>query len=397
MQRLAVLTASGGTIPPTTPPSSHSSYSQVFSGPYVRCEIANSTVASSINNLLHGKMQGLQGTYLEKVNAFYSFVPPLDENLNCTSIIDGAGTKMTTLSEPRLEQPHSAMNELWFTSMRYTRAQDGTILTHGDGIKGADRQFVQFKLHHVTYTIITLQFNHGTQIATKNEIDILESINFSDNDASVLTNLTKHVYSAYFSVFTDHVVESIGSLNDTMPNGKRSQVFNQINTAILRNSLLGSDDLGFYFDTNKRLYLYNTEPQLSPQRLLDIALAKNQTLPYLMEDLAFNITVALLLDPLLTYELSCSYAGAQASLSIFSPNQTVISEQNKPVSRYAFNAKVLWLVYGLTILFSLLAVAWGMLAFYLNQSSHGTSVSSIMNITRERELDSLFPACTHGG
>lgn len=49
VQRLAVLTASGGTIPPITPPSNHSSYSQVFSGPYVKCEVANSTVASSIN------------------------------------------------------------------------------------------------------------------------------------------------------------------------------------------------------------------------------------------------------------------------------------------------------------------------------------------------------------
>lgn len=72
------------------------------------------------------------------------------------------------------------------------------------------------------------------------------------------------------------------------------------------------------------------------------------------------------------------------------------TQQTISVNRYAFNAGVLWLVYGLAILFSFLAVAWGVLAFYLNKASHDTSVSTIMSITRDGELDLLFPACTHG-
>jgi hypothetical protein len=300
VQRLAVLTASGGVIPPITPPSNHSSYSQSFSGPYVKCEQANSSVAMNINNLLSEKMRVLQGTYLEMVNAFYSLVPSLDVNLNGTSIIDFNGTKITALAEPRLQQPQSAMNELWFTFMRYARAQDGTIVTYGNGTKVAERQFFQCKLYHAQYDI-SLRFDDGSQIVTKTKIDVLESIEFPDNDPSVPTNLTRHSYSAYFSAFTDQLVGSMGFLNDTMPNGIRTPAFSQIDTAILRNSLLGSDDLDFYFDTNKQLYLNNTNQPLSPQRLLDKSLARNQTLPYLMEDLAFNITITLLTNPLLRY------------------------------------------------------------------------------------------------
>lgn len=298
LQRLAVLTASGGTIPPITPPSNHSSYSQSFSGPCVKCEMANYTVATSINQLLDEKMRHLQGTYLEIVSALYSFVPSLDESLNGTSIVDEEGRKITALAEPRLQQPHSAINELWFTFMRYTRAKNGTVLIDDDGAMVAERQFFQCKLHHAIYDI-SLQFDNGTQIVTKNKIDILDTINFPASDLSVPTNLTEHSYSAYFSAFTDQLVGSMAFLNDTIPNGIRSPAFSQIDTPILRSSLLGSRDLDFYFDTNKRLYLNNTNQLLSPQRLLDKALAKNETLPHLMESLAFNISISLLTNSLL--------------------------------------------------------------------------------------------------
>jgi hypothetical protein len=297
-QRLATVTASGGVIPPLTPPSNHSSYSQSFPGPYVQCEQANSTVATSTKDLHLQKMQTLQGTYLEMINAFYAFVPSLDVDLNGISIVDSNGTKITALSEPRLQQPHSAINELWFTFIRYNRTKNGTVLTDANGTKLAERQFYQCKLYHAIYNI-NLQFDNGSQIITKTKIDVLDTVNFPDNDPSVPTNLTEHSYSAYFSAFTDQLVGSMGFFNDTMPDGVRSPAFSQVDTAIVRNSLLGSNDLDFYFDTNKQLYLNNTDQPLSPQRRLDKALANNQTLPYLMESLAFNITISFLTNPFL--------------------------------------------------------------------------------------------------
>jgi hypothetical protein len=182
--------------------------------------------------------------------------------------------------------------------MKYTLAQDGSVLNDSNGTKMTERQFFQCKLYHAVYDI-NLQFNNGSQIVTKTKISVLDSIKFPDNDPSVPTNLTEHSYSAYFSAFTDQLVGSMGFLNDIMPNGIRSPAFSQIDTAILRNSLLGSNDLDFYFDTNKRLYLNNTNQPLSLQRLLDKSLAKNETLSYLMEDLAFNISIALLTNPLI--------------------------------------------------------------------------------------------------
>jgi hypothetical protein len=297
-QRLADLTASGGVIPPLTPPSNHSSYSQSFPGPYVQCEQANSTVATNTRDLLLQKMQTLQGTYLEMINAFYSFVPSLDVDLNGTSIVDDNGNKITALSTPRLQQPHSTINEMWLTFIRYTRAQDGSVLIDSNGTKLSERQFYQCKLYHAIYNI-NLQFDNGTQIVTKTKIDVLDSVKFPDNDPSVPTNLTEHSYSAYFSAFTDQLVGSMAFFNDTMPDGIRSPAFSQVDTAILRNIIIGSNDLDYYFDTNKRLYLNNTDQPLSPQRRLDKALANNQTLPYLMESLAFNITISFLTNPFL--------------------------------------------------------------------------------------------------
>jgi hypothetical protein len=298
VQRLAELTASGGIIPPITPPSNHSSYSQSFSGPYVKCEQANSTVTAFIDSLLREKMRVLQNTYQETTNAYYSFVPSLGPAENGTSTVGDNGITITALAEPRLQQPQNATNELWFTFMRYRLASNGSVVTDANGTKAAEREFSQCKLYHAMYDIL-LRFDNSSQTVTKTNITLLDSIEFPKNNLSNPTNLTEHSYSAYFSVLTDQLVGSMAFFEDTQPNGVRAPAFSQIDTAIGRNSLIGSNDLDFYFDTNKRLYLHNIDKQLSPQRLLDKSLAKNQTLPYLIEDLSFNITISFLTNPFL--------------------------------------------------------------------------------------------------
>jgi hypothetical protein len=300
LTRLASWTASSGIIPALTPPANISSFSQSFSGPYVKCEEANSTVQDILQKSLDQKMSILQGTYRETINAYWGFVPSFDTNSNGTYQINYNGRLITALSQPRKQQPQNATNELWYTFMRYRRSSNGTIITDSSGAKVAERQFSQCKLYHAIYDI-KLDFDSGSQIITKTNITTLDVVDFPNNSPYVRTNLTQQTYSAYFSVLTDLVVGSMGFLNDTEPDGSRSPAYSQIDTPLIRSSLLGSNDLDFFFDTNKILYLNNSDPFLSPQRLLDKALAKNQTLPSLFEDLSFNITMSFLINPLLRF------------------------------------------------------------------------------------------------
>lgn len=90
----------------------------------------------------------------------------------------------------------------------------------------------------------------------------------------------------------------MGFYNSTTANAS-IPAFSSLDTYIEHNSLLGSNDLGYFFDMNKLLYWNNTEEALSDQHLRDKDLAKNQTLEYLIEELAFNITISLMSDPLL--------------------------------------------------------------------------------------------------
>jgi hypothetical protein len=394
LDRLANVAASSGMIPPITPPSNHSSYFQSFPGPYVKCEQANDTVAIIIQALLEQKVATLQDTYRETVNAYFSFVPSFDTDGNGTNKITYGGKTITALSEPRLQQPQNASNELWYTFMRYEKNSDGSFLKDANGSKVAQRQYSQCKLYHAIYDIY-LQFDDGSQSITKNNITLLDTVDFPSNSPFVLTNLTQQSYSAYFSVLTDQVVGSMGFLNDTQPDPSRSPAYSQIDTPIIRNSLLGSDDLDFFFDTNKLLYLNNSGLPLSPQRLQDKALANNQTLPFLIEDLSFNITMSFFTNTYLRYRVF-EFQYHDPQLTEISPNTTVTVEQISDVNRYAFNAGNLWIAYGLAILFSLVANVLGMIAFYLNDASHDMSLSTILSITRDRLLDDLFPQCAHG-
>jgi hypothetical protein len=65
---------------------------------------------------------------------------------------------------------------------------------------------------------------------------------------------------------------------------------------------LGSADLDVYFDFNYiyELYRRDNETKLSDQRLQDKQLARNRTLPVLVEELSSNLTISLMHNTLLT-------------------------------------------------------------------------------------------------
>lgn len=72
--------------------------------------------------------------------------------------------------------------------------------------------------------------------------------------------------------------------------------FTEITTNIQYTSLLGSQDLSPFFDSN-----HPEQRTASDQRLEDIALARNRTLDVLIEELTFNITISLMSSDLISY------------------------------------------------------------------------------------------------
>jgi hypothetical protein len=104
-------------------------------------------------------------------------------------------------------------------------------------------------------------------------------------------------YSAVFWVLADQLVRSMGVIWD-MRNGTGASPYGSIDTNIEHNSLLGSNDLDYFFDLNSMAENQSEWPH-SDQRVNDKDLAQNQTLPYLIQQLSFNITMSLMNDPLL--------------------------------------------------------------------------------------------------
>lgn len=71
-------------------------------------------------------------------------------------------------------------------------------------------------------------------------------------------------------------------------------------------------------------------------------------------------------------------------------------KRSTPVNRYSYDARNLWLAYGLANFFALCAVALGLGAFVSNDASHDNAFSTLLSIGRHRSLDPLFPPCCHG-
>ena len=141
-----------------------------------------------------------------------------------------------------------------------------------------------------------LSFENGIQTVKKKNITLGGRVDYPHDVLGKPSDMTQHAYSAVFSSLVDQLVGSMGCYRDL----STSHNFSAIKTPIIQNALLGSNDLDFFFDVNhKCLDPASIKQPWGDQRLQDKALAKNQTLPYLIEDLFFNITISFMHNPLL--------------------------------------------------------------------------------------------------
>lgn len=288
ISRLSVATATLGEILPIIPPFANASYQIKFYGPMVNCTDANSSVATTIDKMVQGEMSTLQNGAREVQNFYYAFVPELN------------GPDVEPILSNRFQQPANASNQLWMTFQRY--------VYNSTGAKVPTPRHLVCQLYNASYDL-SLSFVETNQSITTNSLQILNAVDYPQIDPETPSDLVQHAYSAYMWAFTDQLVGSMGIYNDTsLANNSISSSsgitqFGEIKTQIEHTSLLGSQDLDYYFDSHHAI-LENTSIWTaytnSDQRQEDIRLAQNQTLDVLIPELAFNTTVSFMTSVLLS-------------------------------------------------------------------------------------------------
>lgn len=285
---IASATASLGEILPIKLPYNTSSHKIEFHAPIIQCLDANTSTAELIETFRKQDMARGDGVIVETDSVYYSFVPSYD-----------ATGEMYAHSTPRLQTPSNATNELWMTFLR-------PVIQSGERV--IRRHFQVCTLHNATYDL-RIDRDHGIQSVSKS-YTINEQVHYPHDNASSVSNMAQHAYTAVMWALCDQLVGKFSWYNNTVwdknsslatPSGAAQ--FGVLQSPIGRTSLLGSVDLDAFFDLDEANKLYK-QPEgngsLSEQRLMDKAMAKNRTLDVLIEELSFNMSVGLMWDPLLT-------------------------------------------------------------------------------------------------
>ncbi|EEY16083.1 conserved hypothetical protein [Verticillium alfalfae VaMs.102] len=331
-----------GEILPLPAPHDHASYNTTFFGPTVRCGPANASAEALIDGFLQQKMAQPLGSARETDNAYYAFVP-----------VRVNGT-LAPVSKPRDRAPSNATNEVWISLSRYVDDDadaDGGSPRQG-GLRPRARQRLVCELWNASYHM-AVSWDHGVQSVRGSSVP-LGRVGFpAAGEAVAATDMAKHAYSAFMWVITDQVVGSLSWFEDAAqeqqertpqnnkallpdferwsdakpsasrdkkpPADRRRSVsevskagasapapgaaqFGVIDTQLEHNVLLGCDDLDVFFDFSQRLYSFDTSrlKGLKEQRRRDKAVAGGLPLGRLIQQLAFNVTISLLHNELLT-------------------------------------------------------------------------------------------------
>ncbi|KAK5652632.1 hypothetical protein OQA88_10225 [Cercophora sp. LCS_1] len=327
-----------------------SEYSLQFHGPYIQCQDANSTAREITQELIQRRIDRIQGSIKEVLISAYIFVPLFDES-----------GRISALDKPRVQLPTNATNELWMMFMRSQMAENGTMIS-------AERHYTVCRLHDALYDI-TLKFDNGVQTVVKNNLTIMGNpVSYPDYNSNN-TDMVQHAYSAVMWAISDSLVGSL-SLSEDQSTGVK---LGYIDTRIAHTTLLGSDDLDYFFYTNTRnLHPLDDNHWLGKQRLQDKNFARNLTLPFLIEELSFNVTV-----------------GFPSNLLLSAPVMTNITV-HETVNVYAYNASILWGVYGSATFLTLVSVISGLTLYMKEGNSTTRDVSAVLAAVIGVKADELW-------
>jgi hypothetical protein len=388
---IGAATASSGRIQDIIPPihnSSYQGYDISFAAPYVRCQDANETQKRIIDAVVNQTITVMHGTYIEAYNVFSAFIPifgsPVNDATTNTSTVYVDGQQITALWEADLQRPlNTSTNEIWMRFYRYKKDSSGKYITGPDNLRiPPDPHFLTCTLYNTTYHV-AFSWNNGVQSVVNRSIDITGKVKYPNDIRDHPSDIVTHSYTSIFQVLANQILGSMVFFNDTALKSTTDYInepphFSSFQTRLPETSLVGSDDLDYYFSINKQLFTDNPPEPFSLQRLQDKAVAKNQTLDYLIEELAYNITISLLHDPLL------------------SRFENVTAMHSDDRIQYDYVWRNLIIAYSLAVAAVAIANLVGGWAYRQNQAAFDRSLSTIVSVTRGRELDKLFPECCHG-
>ena len=290
LTRLAVATATTGQILSLPGPSVNATYQQVFYGPYVHCQAANSAIANQIDLAAERKMRtkmALDPSVQEVSNEYFALVPALvdlsglslDTDVQVANLSDNTGAL-------------NASNKLWMKFPRYP--PNVTILNVTDK---AYPHYLSCDLYNASYQV-KFSWVNGIQSISMPEPKMVNVVPYPTNSTLTSAYEESLAYTAFMETLSQQLVGSMGFYRRTGADNVTTRLFSEIHTNIDQTTLLGSSDFNSYFIKN-HAFSGGTDGLFSPQRLQDMACAHNRTLDVLIPELSSNITVSLITDPLL--------------------------------------------------------------------------------------------------
>lgn len=365
LTRLAMATSTTGEVLPLPAPGTNATYVQSFFGPHVQCENANQSIISHIDAANNRRAAALRSSIKELANAYFAFVPALS-NPNDTSA--NAPIQVANLSD--VNGALYASNQLWLKFPPNNASEtDFSIIPDPHPV------YLLCEMHNASYQVNFTWLN-GIQTLDLLNLDLHDATPYPAQPSYSATDEVDIAYSAVMWALSDQLTGTMGFYQDVSTNDTNDQIianrtYSEIASSIDQTSLLGTSNFDSYFIRNHYLTKQNSTQPFSPQRLQDMALARNRTLDVLIPELSSNLTLSLISSPLL------------------SPGQPANVTTSTPTNIYAYQPQNLFIAYGIAVLVALLANLIGLHAFFTNGVSYDISFSSIVCTTRDIHFSGL--------
>jgi hypothetical protein len=256
VETIAAAVASSGRIADINPPYegySYQGWTVSFYGPYVTCSEADAFQTQVINETVNQRMLYVRDNYVEFINAYSAFIPTygpaiIDTDVNTTTVTVN-NTQVTSLWSADIQRPlDNSTNEIWMRFYRYPKNGSGQYIRDDSGYKiDPSLYFLTCQLYNASYTV-DLSWNGGIQTVANASIEAHEPVYYPVDMEGKPSDLIAHAYTALFYTLASEVVGTVGIYKNDAFNSTRDvsdpPLYSSFESAVIQNSLVGSDDLG---------------------------------------------------------------------------------------------------------------------------------------------------------
>ena len=158
--------------------------------------------------------------------------------------------------------------------------------------------YLSCDLYNASYQV-NFSWANGIQSISMPEPEVVNVVPYPTNSTLTSDYEESLAYTAFMETLSKQLVGSMGFYRRTGANNVTTRIFSEISSNIDQTCLLGSSDFNSYFIKNHAAS-GGTNVLFSPQRLQDMACARNRTLDVLIPEFSSNIILSLITDPLLS-------------------------------------------------------------------------------------------------